>query len=88
MRARVYDHEVGLTSAAFFAISVTDADLKMTDNKSLEQTGVTPDEMKLPSGAELAANSDPVLAYAAQLCGVTIDAARAATLFPQIKEKP
>lgn len=88
MRARVYEHEVGLTTAAFFAMSVTDADVKMSDGKSLEKTGVTPDEIKLPTGADLATKSDPVLSYAAKLAGITIDANKAGALFPPIKEKP
>jgi C-terminal processing protease CtpA/Prc len=88
MRARVYEHEVGLTTAAFFALSVTDADVKMSDGKSLEKTGVTPDEIKLLTGADLATKSDPVLAYAAKLAGVMIDANKAGALFPPIKEKP
>jgi carboxyl-terminal processing protease len=88
MRARVYDHELGVTKAAFFAMSITDADVRMDDGKSLEKTGVTPDEIKLPSGADLASTSDPVLAYAAKLAGVSIDAAKAGALFPPLKEKP
>ncbi|HMH45046.1 MAG TPA: S41 family peptidase [Pyrinomonadaceae bacterium] len=88
MRARVYQHEVGVTSAAFFALSVTDADVKMTDGKTLEGTGVMPDTIMLPTGADLAAKGDPVLAYAAKLVGVSIDAAKAGALFPPIKEKP
>jgi C-terminal processing protease CtpA/Prc len=88
MRSRVYDHELGVTKAAFYAISITDADLRMGDGKSLEKNGVTPDEIKLPIGADLASKSDPVLAYAARLAGVTIDAAKAGALFPPLKEKP
>ena len=88
MRSRIYSHEVGVTSTAFFAMSVTDADVKMSDGKSLEKTGVIPDELKLPTGADLAAKDDPVLAYAAKLAGVSIDATKAGALFPAIKEKP
>jgi len=88
MRARIYDHELGVTKAAFYALSITDADVRMGDGKSLEKTGVTPDEIKLPSGADLANRSDPVLAYAAKLAGVTIDAAKAGALFPPLKDKP
>jgi len=88
MRARIYDHELGVTKAAFYALSITDADVRMGDGKSLEKTGVTPDEIKLPSGADLATKSDPVLAYAAKLAGVTIDAAKAGALFPPLKDKP
>lgn len=88
MRAILHSNQVGVTSAAFFAVSVTDADLKMSDGKSLERTGVTPDEIKLPTGADLAAKSDPLLAHAASVAGVTIDAAKAGSLFPPIKEKP
>jgi len=88
MRARVYQHEVGVTSAAFFAVSVTDADVKMNDGKSLEKIGVTPDEIVLPTGADLAAKRDPVLSRAASLMGVTIDAEKAGSLFPELKQKP
>jgi len=88
MRARTFSHELGVTSAAFYGMSVTDADVKMSDGKSLEKTGVTPDEIKLPTGADLASKSDPVLAYAAKLAGVSIDAAKAGALFPPLKEKP
>lgn len=86
MRARQYQHEVGIDTVAFYGMSVTDADLRMTDGKSLERVGVTPDELKLPTGADLAAKRDPVLAYAASLAGVEIDPAKAGALFPELKK--
>ncbi len=88
MRSRVYEHEVGLTTAAFFAMSVTDADVRMSDGQTLEKTGVTPDEVKLPTGADLSAKSDPVLSYAAKQAGITIGADKAGSMFAPLKEKP
>ena len=86
MGARQYAHEVGVTTAAFYSASVTVQDVRMSDGKSLENTGVTPDEIKLPTGADLAAKSDPVLAYAVGRFGVTLDAAKAGALFPELKK--
>lgn len=82
MRARQYGHEVGTDIVAFYAASITDADLIMTDGKSLEHTGVTPDELVLPKAADMAAGRDPVLARAAGLLGIKMDAEKAGKLFP------
>jgi C-terminal processing protease CtpA/Prc len=85
MRARYYQHEVGLDVVTFYGANITEADLKMSDGKSLEKTGVTPDEIRLPTGADLAAKRDPVLAHAASLAGVKMGAEKAGALFPERK---
>jgi hypothetical protein len=43
---------------------------------------VTPDEVALPTGADLANGRDPVLSSAAELLGVKISPADAGKLFP------
>src|SRR2546426_3984765 len=44
-----------------YGASVTDADIIMSDGKSMEHIGVTPDELLLPSASDLAGQRDPVL---------------------------
>jgi len=82
MVARHFFHETGLDVVVPYGVSVTEADMIMTDGKSLEHVGVTPDEIKLPTAADLAAQRDPVLAYAVSLLGVTITPERAGSFFP------
>jgi len=83
MVSRHFDHETGVGQVLYFGTSVTIADLIMADGKSLEKVGVIPDELLLPSGEELAAKRDPVIARAAAIVGVNIDAAKAGTFFPK-----
>jgi carboxyl-terminal processing protease len=82
MAARHYDHEVGNTLVLYYGVSVTDADLVMSDGQSLEHTGVKPDELVLPTAADLAAKRDPVLARAAAIAGAELTPEKAGTLFP------
>jgi hypothetical protein len=58
-------------------------DLVITpDGKSLEKTGVVPDEVLLPTGADLASSRDPVLSHAVTLTGATLSPEEAGQLFP------
>lgn len=86
MESKIYPFQIGVTGGSDFlvgyAASITHDDLMMTDGKSLEGVGVTPDIVTVPTGADLAAGRDPVLAQAAQLAGVKLDPAAAGKLFP------
>lgn len=82
MMSRSYDHEVGSDTVIVFATSITVANIIMKDGKSLEHTGVEPDELMLPTPDDIAAGRDPVLAHAASLCGVTLDPEKAGSFFP------
>ena len=82
MQSRRHVHEIGGFGVVFYGASITDADIIMTDGKSLEHTGVIPDELMLPSGEDLAAIRDPVLARALEIAGVKMTPEKAGTLFP------
>lgn len=73
MESKIYPEHVG----ADYAVAITEADPIMSDGKSLEGVGVTPDVLVLPTGADLAAGRDPALARAAQLAGAKLDPAAA-----------
>ena len=71
----------------FYGASITESDIILPDGKSLERTGVIPDELLLPTAADLAARHDPLLSHAALLVGATLAADKAGALFPLDKEK-
>jgi carboxyl-terminal processing protease len=73
----------GISTKIFYGASITSADLLMSDGKSLERVGVVPDELMLPTAADLAAGRDPALARAVSLVGLAIDPEKAGKLFPE-----
>jgi C-terminal processing protease CtpA/Prc len=70
MEAKDYENHWGGATSINYRESITDADLIMSDGKSVEHTGVTPDEMSLPTPADPVSGRDPVLAHAAEMVGV------------------
>jgi C-terminal processing protease CtpA/Prc len=81
MTARMFPHVFGIDSIAFYATSITIGDLRMSDGGTLEHVGVTPDDVALPTPADMAAGRDPVLARAVMKLGGDLTPERAGTLF-------
>ena len=82
MTSKFFDMDSGIGNYLFFGASITIGDLIMTDGKSLEKVGVTPDEIVRPTAQDLATSKDPVLAYAAKLAGIDITPEQAGAFFP------
>ncbi len=82
MQSRYHSLRVGNYEGMTFGVDVTEADVIMTDGKSLEHVGVTPDELLLPTAQEMSAMLDPVLTRAAELVGVKLEPKKAGELFP------
>jgi C-terminal processing protease CtpA/Prc len=82
MESRHYAESLGLDTKVFYGFSITDADLIMKDGKSLEHSGLVPDEIVLPTASDLAEGKDPALVRAAELAGLKLEPTQAGKLFP------
>jgi C-terminal processing protease CtpA/Prc len=83
MEAKHYNEsQSGNTGVINYGFSITEANLIMTDAKSLEHVGLVPDEVVLPTGRDLADGKDLALVRAAELAGLTLDPVQAGKLFP------
>lgn len=82
MEAKHFSEQTGTDTMVYYGASITEWDLIMADGKSLEHTGVTPDEVLLPSAHAIANGRDPVLAHAAETMGVKITSEDAGKAFP------
>jgi carboxyl-terminal processing protease len=85
MQSRGVSFDAGVQTIISYGMNLTNADVIMTDGKSLEHVGVIPDELVLPTGKDLAEGRDPVLARALEIAGVKIDSADAGRFFPTEK---
>jgi carboxyl-terminal processing protease len=83
MRSRYFAHQIGADRIVPYGVMITDADVVMSDGGRIEGRGVTPDVLMRPTGADLAARRDPVLAHAAQLAGARLDPADAWRMYEE-----
>jgi len=82
MQARSFSKEMGGDTIILYGISIAISEVIMADGGNLENVGVAPDVMASPTGADLAAGRDPVLARAVELAGGFLPPLEAGKLFP------
>jgi C-terminal processing protease CtpA/Prc len=83
MVSEVFGHEFGATGyETVYGASITVSDALMSDGARLEDVGVRPDELLVPTPADLAAGRDPVLARAVATLGGTLTPEAAGKLLP------
>lgn len=82
MEGKSYSYTTGSDSVVFYGALITDADIIMGDGQSLEHKGVIPDEVVLPTPADLLGGEDPALSRAAELAGVKLSPVQAGRMFP------
>ncbi len=87
MESRCYRLSAGSVIALLYTLCVTIDDVVLTDGTRLEKRGVIPDETVLPSGADLAAGRDPVLARALTRLGRPTGPVEAGRLLPPRSEE-
>ena len=87
MTAQIFPHTVGIDALAFFATSITVGDVRMSDGASLEHVGVTPDEIALPTAADLAGRRDPILSKALAAFGAQVSAEQAGGLYRVVQSR-
>ena len=88
MEARLFYFGAGVSGDYGYGFEVTTADLVMSDGKSLEHVGVTPDELVLPTPEDMAAERDPALAKAVEALGGKLTPEGAGKMFPVMWHKP
>lgn len=64
--------DVGFGRRWVYFAQITVGDVVMSDGNRLEKVGVTPDELIIPTGEDLAAGRDPVMARALELAGIAM----------------
>jgi len=83
MEARTFPHELFVDGQVYFGANITDANLIMADGKSLENVGVEPDIVILPTARDIDARRDPAMAKAAGLVGSSLTAEEAGAAFKE-----
>lgn len=74
-------HEVGFGRRLPYGLSVTIQDVIMMDENRVENVGVMPEFIVLPTGEDIRERRDPVMTKALSLVGIHLDPVAAARLF-------
>jgi carboxyl-terminal processing protease len=82
MKALGFGEAVGTNRLVLYGFSITVSDFRLPDGQRLEHEGVTPDEIVLPSGGDIRAGRDPVLARALEHARRPTTPAAAGMLLP------
>ena len=82
MQSRTIPMQMGADSIIPYGMSITNADVIMSDGTSLEHVGVTPQLVLAPSPSDLASGRDPVLAAAFKLLEQDVPPEAAGKMFP------
>jgi C-terminal processing protease CtpA/Prc len=85
--SRSYVHSVGFQRQMDYALQVSVLDVTMADGQRLENVGVIPDHLVLPSADDLINWRDPQMAHALKLVGYTATPEEAARLFRSDREE-
>jgi C-terminal processing protease CtpA/Prc len=84
MTAKLFPHAAGVGTVTFYGTLVTIGDLRMNDGGALEGVGIKPDELSLPTQADLASHRDPVLARAISRLGGTLTPEDAGSFYKRV----
>ena len=86
MQSKTIPMQMGVDSVVPYGMSITNADVILSDGVSLEHVGVTPQLVLVPTPADLAAGRDPVLAAAFKLLEQDVTPEAAGKMFPLLWE--
>jgi len=84
MGSYYYPHEAGFVMGGKhvdYGLTVSVQDVIMNDEGRLENTGVTPEWIVIPTGADIAAKRDPQMVKALALAGIQVDPVQAAKVY-------
>jgi C-terminal processing protease CtpA/Prc len=76
----------GINKEIYYSASITNADVIMSDGKSIEHFGVTPDEIILPTAEDISKGRDPVLSRALDILGAKVSPEAAGKIFAKAEE--
>jgi carboxyl-terminal processing protease len=86
MQSRSLPMRLGADSIIPYGMSITNADVIMTDGTSLEHIGVTPHIELVPDGSDLFAGRDPILSAAFKLLDQSVPPQESGSMFPRTWE--